>query len=84
MLRYKNYFITFTNTEFYRGLYHIIDKIQDVVGMQEEGCLLLEELVTDGVEGNSQSTSEEQDEVSGQLKPENKTNISIIIRQGRY
>ena len=32
MLRYKNYFIT--NTEFYRGLYHIIDKIQDVVGMQ--------------------------------------------------
>ena len=28
--------------------------------------------MTDGVEGDGQSTSEEQDEVCGQLEPENK------------
>ena len=32
-------------------------------------CLLLQELVTDGVEGDGQTASEEQDKVDGQLVP---------------
>ena len=35
-------------------------------------CLLLQELVTDGVEGDGETASEEQDKVDGQLVPEKK------------
>ena len=38
-------------------------------------CLLLQELVTDGVEGDGQTASEEQDKVDGQLVPEKKNII---------
>ena len=42
-------------------------------------CLLLQELVTDGVEGDGQTASEEQDKVDGQLVPEKKHYITIIF-----